>query len=239
MVSRTMENGNFDGEATADVLIVEDQALVSAGMRSLLQKAAPHYRVHEESSCQGAMARLAATPFQFVFIDIHLGSEASGLDVLRFVREREMPCHAIMLSGDDDRATVLACISQGASGYITKAAGDGGVFSAAIETVLNNGVYLPASILERVSRNDTVAGARGCTAASLGLSPRQREVLYYLCQGLPNKAIANRMGISEGTVRKSYVSELLRFFGVARRTELLIEVSRRRIRVATPGSEGP
>lgn len=239
MVSRTMENGNFDGEATADVLIVEDQALVSAGMRSLLQKAAPHYRVHEESSCQGAIARLAATSFQFVFIDIHLGSEASGMDVLRFVREREMPCHAIMLSGDDDRETVLSCISQGASGYITKATGDGGVFSAAIETVLNNGVYLPASILERAPRNDTVADAYGRTAASLGLAPRQREVLYYLCQGLPNKAIANRMGISEGTVRKCYVSELLRFFGVARRTELLIEVSRRRIRIAAPDSERP
>lgn len=238
MASRMMENGNFDAATTADVLIVEDQALVSAGMRGLLQKAAPHYRVHEESSYQGAIARLAANSFQFVFIDIHLGSEASGLDVLRFVREREMPCHAIMLSGDDDRALVLSCIAQGASGYITKATGDGGVFSAAIQTVLDNGIYLPESILERAPRSETAAGAYGCTAASLGLAPRQREVLYYLCQGLPNKAIANRMGISEWTVRKSYVSELLRFFGVARRTELLIEVSRRRIRIAVPGSEG-
>ena len=239
MAPRKMENGNFDRQTMADVLIVEDQALVSAGMRALLQKAAPHYRVHEESSSQGAIARLAAGSFQFVFIDIHLGSGASGLDVLRFVREREMPCHVIMLSGDDDLATVRACISQGASGYITKAAGDGSVFSAAIGAVLDNRVYLPASILERAPRNDAAAGAYGRSAASLGLTPRQCEVLYYLCQGLPNKAIANRMGISEGTVRKGYVSELLRFFGVARRTELLIEVSRRGIRIAAAGSEGP
>lgn len=75
----------------------------------------------------------------------------------------------------------------------------------------------------------------GVTAQSLGLAPRHCEVLYYLCQGLPNKSIANCMGISEGTVRKSYVSDLLRFFGVARRTELMMEVARRRLKVKPPG----
>jgi DNA-binding NarL/FixJ family response regulator len=43
------------------------------------------------------------------------------------------------------------------------------------------------------------------------------------------------MGIGEGTVRKSYVSELLRFFAVSRRTELMIEVSRRQLRLTVPG----
>jgi DNA-binding NarL/FixJ family response regulator len=60
-------------------------------------------------------------------------------------------------------------------------------------------------------------------------------VLYHLCQGLSNKAIARQMGIGEGTVRKSYVSELLRFFAVSRRTELMIEVSRRQLRLTVPG----
>lgn len=224
-------------KTAADVLIVEDQALVSAGMRALIEKAASAFRVREESTYHGAIARLTAIPFDIVFIDIHLGSELSGLDVLRFMRERAMPGRAIMLSGDDDRGTVKSCISLGASGYITKAAGDGSVFSAAIELVLNDGIYLPESLLKPTPKSHSGAGGYSCTAAAMGLSPRQCEVLYYLCQGLPNKAIANHMGITEGTVRKSYVSELLRFFGVARRTELLIEISRRRIRIAAPGTE--
>ncbi|WP_238139356.1 response regulator [Roseateles aquatilis] len=223
----------MDGASKADVLIVEDHGLVRAGMRSLLEKAAPQYRIHEESTYEGAIARLAGMTFELVFLDIDLGTPNSGLDILQFIREREMPCRAIMLSGDDDRATVLSCISQGASGYITKAVGDGSVFQKAIETVLGDGVYLPASMIKRSAKAEA-DGPYGCSTEALGLSPRLCEVLYYLCQGLPNKAIANRMGISEGTVRKSYVSDLLRFFGVARRTELMIEVSRRRLKVSSP-----
>lgn len=228
-----------DGLARADVLIVEDHGLVRAGMRSLLEKAAPQYRIHEESSYEGAIARLTSMAFELVFLDIDLGGVNSGMDILHFVRDREMACRAIMLSGDDDRATVLSCISHGAAGYITKAVGDGTVFAKAIETVLNDGVYLPASMIRRAAKGEADAGPYGCTVESLGLSPRQCEVLYYLCQGLPNKAIANRMDISEGTVRKSYVSDLLRFFGVARRTELMIEVSRRRLKIAPPRAAQP
>ncbi|BFO56458.1 response regulator [Acidovorax sacchari] len=218
----------------SDVLIVEDQGLVRAGMRSLLEKAAPRSRIHEESSYEGARARLDGTAFAFVFIDIDLGGAQTGMDLLQYVREREMPCRAIMLSGDDDRSTVLACIAKGASGYITKAVGDAGVFEQAIRTVLNDGVYLPASMAQRAPGSRLADAPRGGTAESVGLAPRHYEVLYYLCQGLPNKSIANRMGISEGTVRKSYVSDLLRFFGVVRRTELIVEVARRRLKVPPP-----
>jgi two-component system nitrate/nitrite response regulator NarL len=52
-------------------------------------------------------------------------------------------------------------------------------------------------------------------------------VLYYLCQGLPNKTIATRMQVEEGTIRKDYVPKLFRIFQVTRRTELLVEVARR------------
>lgn len=231
----------MDAQAQDNLLIVEDHGLVRAGMRSLLEVAAPRYRVHEESSYEGAIQRLTSMPFELVFLDIDLREEGSGIDILQFIRDRELPCRAIMLSGNDDRDTVLSCIALGASGYITKAVGDGRIFERAIEAVLNDGVYLPASMIKRGARGSSAEadGAHGCTAESLGLSPRQCEVLYYLCQGLPNKSIANRMGIGEGTVRKSYVSDLLRFFGVTRRTELMIEVSRRRLKIALPPEKRP
>ncbi len=76
------------------------------------------------------------------------------------------------------------------------------------------------------------------TAESLGIGGRSLEVLYYLCQGLPNKSIARNMGIEEGTVRKDYLPRLFRLFKVARRTELLIEVSRRGIVIPQPAGAG-
>ena len=97
-----------------------------------------------------------------------------------------------------------------------------------VATVFGGGVYLPASVV-----GSNRLGSAGA-AAELGLTPRLCEVLYYVCQGLPNKAIANRLGISEGTVRRDYVSDLLRFFKVARRTELIVEVARRGITISPP-----
>lgn len=217
-----------------NVLIVEDQQLVRAGMKTMLHIAEPRCFIFEAGSCDEAIEHLGKEAFDVVFLDIDLRHEKSGMDVLRHVRERGLPVRVIMLSASDDPETVLECIAAGASGYIAKGSGDETVFARALATVFADGVFLPASI---VGNRGTPAAGTGQLrrAEALGLSPRLCEVLYYLCQGLPNKAIANRMGISEGTVRKNYVSELLRFFNVARRTALIIEVSRRGIRVPPPG----
>lgn len=53
-------------------------------------------------------------------------------------------------------------------------------------------------MMRRSARADDDNGPYGCAVESLGLAPRQWEVLYYLCKGLPDKAIANRMDISGG-----------------------------------------
>ena len=69
---------------------------------------------------------------------------------------------------------------------------------------------------------------------TIGVTGRALEVLYYLCQGLPNTAIANRMRIEEATVRKDYVPKLFKLFRVTRRTELLVEISRRGLSIPAP-----
>lgn len=69
---------------------------------------------------------------------------------------------------------------------------------------------------------------------AIGLNGRSVDVLYYLCQGLPNKTIAKMMNVEEGTIRKDYVPKLFRAFRVARRTELLVEVARLGLKVPAP-----
>lgn len=220
-----------------NVLIVEDQQLVRAGMRLMLHIAEPRCVIFEAGSHQEALERLAEQAFDVVFLDIDLGAGTSGLDTLAHIREQGMTVKVIMLSGSDDPKTVLGCVAAGASGFITKGHGDETVFELALATVFSDGVFLPASVIGGGHGVKPHRPAEPRTAAELGLSPRLCEVLYYLCQGLPNKSIANRMGISEGTVRRDYVSELLKFFSVARRTELIVEVARRGIRVVPPPAD--
>ena len=194
----------------------------------MLHIAEPRCLIVEAGSHEEAMRRMAEHEFEVVFLDIDLRAEMSGIQTLAAIRESGCPIKVVMLSGSDDPTTVMHCIASGASGFITKGQGDESVFGRALATVFGGGVYLPSSIVG--SHRLGTAGA----ADRLGLTPRLCEVLYYVCQGLPNKAIANRLGISEGTVRRDYVSELLRFFKVARRTELIVEVARRGITIPPP-----
>ena len=220
-----------------DVLIVEDHGLVRAGMRSLLQAVEPGARIAEAGNYDDALGLLDEQRFDIVFLDLDLRAAKNGLDLLARIRERDLPLKVIMLSATDERDVVLQCIAAGASGYIAKSSEDESVFRRALATVFEDGIFLPASIV-RQGLNAPVQRNRDSprSLAELGLSPRLTEVLFYLCQGLPNKSIANRMGISEGTVRKNYVSDLLRIFNVTRRTELIIEIARLGVRVPYPDS---
>jgi two-component system nitrate/nitrite response regulator NarL len=210
------------------VLLVEDQQLVRTGIRMMLHIAEPRCHIVEAGSHEEAIQRMAEHDFEVVFLDIDLRSEMSGIETLAAIRDAGRPVKVVMLSGRDDPVTVMQCISAGASGFITKGQGDESVFGRALATIFNGGVYLPSSIV-----GSNRLGSAGA-ATDLGHTPRQCEVLYYVCQGLPNKSIANRLGISEGTVRRDYVSDLLRFFKVARRTELIVEVARRGITIPPP-----
>ena len=199
----------------------------------MLHIAEPRCLIVEAGSHDEAMQRMAEHDFEVVFLDIDLRSQMSGTHTLEVIRASGKPIKVVMLSGRDDPVTVMQCIAAGASGFITKGQGDETVFGRALSTVFGGGVYLPASI---VGSNRL---GHASAAAELGLTPRLCEVLYYVCQGLPNKSIANRLGISEGTVRRDYVSDLLRFFKVARRTELIVEVARRGITIPPPTGAVP
>lgn len=215
-----------------NILVLEDQGLVRAGMRELIKIYEPRARIYEASNYAEAVALLAERRFQFAFLDIDLKDERSGLDVLRYLREQEIETRAIMLSGCIDKEVVLECINAGACGYIPKDISNDGVFRHALDTVFQGGIFLPEPLLGRRTDSSGAATTHSdISPESIGVSGRSIEVLVYLCQGLANKAIARKMDVSEGTIRKDYVPKLFRIFKVTRRTELLFEVSRRRIKL--------
>ena len=216
------------------ILLLEDKAVHRAGIKLLIQQASPAATIAVASSYDECKALLEATSFDLAFLDYDLGSDKTGLDVLRLIRERGWRCLAVMLSDLDDGETVNTCLGAGACGFIpkdvdTRLLGSQDaeeVLKEAIATVMNGVLYLPPSVTGRGSYN-AGGGVVVEQADSVSLSPRQMETLYYLCQGLPNKTIASKMQVEEGTIRKDYVPKLFRIFQVTRRTELLVEVSRR------------
>ena len=217
------------------ILLLEDQALVRAGMKALIQISEPLATIREASSYEEAVEAIRDTNFDIAFLDVDLKERKTGLDFLRYIRSLDRDTRAIMLSGRAEKDLVMTCIEAGASGYILKDMDSEGLFRRALDTVFQGNIFLPASVIGRggFSPSSTTVPS-SVSAESIGVTGRALEVLYYLCQGLPNKAIANRMGIEEATVRKDYVPKLFKLFRVTRRTELLVEISRRGLSIPTP-----
>jgi two-component system nitrate/nitrite response regulator NarL len=212
------------------ILVLEDQGLVRAGMRELIRIAQPAAHIEEAASYDDAIALLGTKRFDLAFLDFTLKSEKTGLDVLKYLREQNLETRAIMLSARADRPLVLECIQAGACGYIPKDMDHEGIFQRALDTVFQGGIFVPVTAMARDGMHTPpVTPLPSVPAAELGVTGRCAEVLYYLCQGLPNKTIASKMQVEEGTIRKDYVPKLFRIFQVTRRTELLVEVSRRGI----------
>ena len=213
-----------------NILVVDDHGLVRAGLVRLIRMNAPGVRVVEAAGYDDALAAIARESFEIVYLDLDLREQRTGMQLLSHIRAHDIPTKVVILSALDDYGTVVSCIEAGAAGYIAKSSEDEAGFSNAMAVILKGGIYI--SPVSRAGAQPPRLPSPGA-GREVALSPRQAEVLHYLCQGLSNKGIAHRLGISEGTVRKSYVSELFRLFGVARRTELIIEMARRGLTLAS------
>jgi two-component system nitrate/nitrite response regulator NarL len=210
-------------------LLVEDQNLVALGMKTLIVQIAPMMEFDQAHDFDSAIGKLQERSFDLLFLDVDLGrASRSGLDVLQWIQEQELPIHTVMLSSNDDRGTVLKCIDAGASGFISKGSQDGEeVFRAAISTILSGQVFLPSTALGKGGFSPSVSQPPvSVKVESLGVSGRLAETLSYICLGMSNKAVARKMDVKEGTI-KEYASDLYAKFGVRGRAELIVEMARR------------
>jgi two-component system nitrate/nitrite response regulator NarL len=118
------------------ILLVDDQGLVRHGIRALLELCTPELAVHEAGSFEDALQRLESSEYSLLLVDLDLGATKTGLDLIEAMHGLGRGLPAIVLSGHDNHETVMQCLDRGASGFITKAGDDDGVFRQAIATVL-------------------------------------------------------------------------------------------------------
>jgi DNA-binding NarL/FixJ family response regulator len=127
----------------------------------------------------------------------------------------------IVVSANDDPATIRRCMGFGASGFIPKTLGVEDM-RAAISRILGGGVWTPPDV-------DLGAGADAETAELMArmatLTPQQVRVLMMLSEGLLNKQIAYQLSVSEATV-KAHVSAILQKLGVESRTQAVIAAAK-------------
>jgi len=216
-------------QIAVNILLVDDHALLRAGMRYVLRRLAAKLRLDEAVDCAEALERLAAHTYDLVLLDLNL-PDIGGLDALDAVRHAAPGTPLVVLSADDDPGVMRAVIEHGAAGYIPKSSSPE-LLIHALQLVLAQGVYLPRAVLEGArAANAPKPGALQDDPAQLGLTARQMEVLRGVTAGKNNKAIAQELKLSDATV-KAHLTLIFRALGVTSRTEAIYAVTKRGLRL--------
>lgn len=220
-----------------NILLIDDHFCAREGVACLLKQIIPELQVFEAENFDNGLALAKQTPLNLVLLDVQLPGK-DGLVGLAELKAAFPDLCVVMFSGLDDRELVFEALRLGAMGFIVKTMARQ-AFVEALRDVLSGKVYLPASAVGPKEQGVSVTlasnGIRPVSdPSSLGLTPREFEVLSWLVQGKCNKEIARQLGIEEQTVR-NHLRPIFQKFGVARRAELLVKVFEQGIVFGKPG----
>ncbi len=182
------------------VLIVDDQELVRAGLRGILRDRYGFDVVGEcgdGSTVPGAVASLHP---DIVLMDIRMPG-VDGVAATETLRRTPTSPPVLVLTTFDDDEILAAALRAGASGFLLKGvpADD---LQRAVKTVAEGGAWLDPAVTGRVLTTYRAAPASTTDDRRLdALTPRERDVLSLIGQGLSNTEIASRFVLGEGTVK--------------------------------------
>jgi DNA-binding NarL/FixJ family response regulator len=214
------------------VLIADDHALLRQGLRLLLADGNAEYQFAEADGFDATLAGLAEGG-DLLLIDLGMPGMA-GAESLRALREAYPDTKIAVITGSDDRATILECLGAGVHGYILKSS-PAEEIQRAIATILAGGVYVAPS-LTRVTpaQSAKTADAGAEVPRPLGaegsldvprFTSRQIDVLRLLAEGRSTKDIARTLELGPGTV-KIHLAAIFRTLNAHNRTEAVVLASK-------------
>jgi DNA-binding NarL/FixJ family response regulator len=190
------------------VMVVDDQALVREGLMTLLQAADEVTPVAAASDGEEAVMLAARHRPDVVLMDLRM-PRLDGVEATRRIREAQPETEIVVLTTHADEASILDAMRAGARGYLTKDAGIAEI-TRAIQAAAAHHAFLDPEVQARLLEAATAGeGATTVAATSAAppmqlpdeLTPREAEVLSLIAAGLSNGEIAQRLVVSEATVK--------------------------------------
>lgn len=203
-------NEQSEGLARLKVIVADDQAAVQEPLAAVLGLAEDIDVVAAAADGTEVLAAVAAGPVDVVLMDLRM-PVLDGIETTRRLTEEHPEVAVVVLTTFADDESILGALGAGARGYLTKNAGRQDITRAI------RAAGAGQSVLDREVQNRLLATARTKAAPAPGdaarqplpddLTPREREVLALIGQGLSNRGIAEKLFISEATV-KTHINNL-------------------------------
>jgi DNA-binding NarL/FixJ family response regulator len=198
-------------------LVIDDHPLVARGIADFLQSHCALVQVDAVTDVQGFWAYLeSATLPSIVVMDFWLTGVAS-LSLITEFKTRHPATPLLIISADDNAAVESKVRLLGVQGFLNKQAAPE-IFAQAVAALLAGATWF--DVRPQASSSAYQSNDLPVTAAELGLTARQGDILSLVMNGLPNKHIARELGLSEQTV-KEHVSGILDRLQVTNRIELI------------------
>jgi DNA-binding NarL/FixJ family response regulator len=215
------------------LLICDDQPAIRAAVRNIAMHCSKDIEIVEAGTAVEALGLFERySDIDLVLLDLHMPG-MSGLDLLSTLKLRFPSLPIVVLSSDETRVTVLDALERGASGYVCKSSPTD-LLMKLLQHAILGGIALPITILDKpkteTANSFDIPRYTSQVATEVRLSARQMDVLACLLNGMSNKQIGRKLGLSEGTI-KTHIKAIFRALGVNSRAQVVIEASRRGFRV--------
>jgi DNA-binding NarL/FixJ family response regulator len=190
------------------VLLVEDHQLVAEGIQALLDREADIKVIGVAGTVKDAVAMSAADSPDVVIMDFRL-PDGTGAQAGESIRTMHPHPSLVFVSGDDSEDALLLAVQAGASVFLPKSRASTDVVTA-VRKAADGEMMIPASqladLLMRARERSHEEAERSRLRAEF--TPREREVLLLMAEGLDNKTIGRELGLRVTTIR-CYVQDIL------------------------------
>ncbi|MGN2639362.1 response regulator [Nocardia takedensis] len=195
-------------DAPIRLLLADDHPVVRAGLRAVLETEPGLLVVAEAATAEAAVERAAAGDIDVVLMDLRFRTGMTGAEATAAITARPGAPRVLIVTTYDSDADTLPAIEAGATGYLLKDAPPEDL-AAAVRTAAAGRTTLSQAVADRLVHR--------MRRPDIALTRREIEVLALVADGLSNRAVADRLHLTEGTV-KSHLARSYTKLGVDSRT---------------------
>lgn len=204
-------------EKAINVMIIDDHEVVRRGISEVVDRCEGLKVIAEAGSVAEAVRRAELMMPQVALVDLRL-PDGTGIDIITKLRERSPDTKCVVLTSFDDDDALSEALAAGAKAFLLKSV-RGAEITEVIKAVATGRILLDERTItrRRADHDDPTAN----------LTPSERKVLELIGDGLSNREIGEKLGVTEKTV-KNHITSLLSKMGMQRRTQVAAWVAGQR-----------